>query len=300
MATFAKAPRGIIDTMSEPHGQIPFVKYDADGRIGQDLPCLKCGYNLRTLLDDGECPECGASVHESARLAWLCHHDPAWLRRLEVATIWIEVAVVCGILLPLFVVMVGVGVDAFACFVWILLCGALAGLCGFWEVTASSPGSGIGQLRLRRTARCAMALGFVGLFLLMALVTFAQGGMAVYTLLNLVAPALGVSVLACLGVAAWATPTYATALAAKVPEPRLVVHSRIVAWGFALCFFVCVTTIVALLLLPASLRQGIPTAVPVVALWVGGGGFVIMSIWTIPLLHWYRRRFREAIRMRQR
>ena len=84
----------MIDVMAESRGQIPFVAYDADGRLDQDLPCLKCGYNLRTLFDDGQCPECGASVHESARLAWLCQHDPAWLRRLARATIWIGIAMV--------------------------------------------------------------------------------------------------------------------------------------------------------------------------------------------------------------
>ena len=57
-----------MQCMSESRGQIPFVKYDADGRIDQDLPCLKCGYNLRTLFYDDECPECSTSVHEAARL----------------------------------------------------------------------------------------------------------------------------------------------------------------------------------------------------------------------------------------
>ena len=57
----------MIQAMAESQGQIPFVEYDADGRIDQDLPCLKCGYNLRGLRDDGECPDCGNDVGNAAR-----------------------------------------------------------------------------------------------------------------------------------------------------------------------------------------------------------------------------------------
>lgn len=33
--------------------------------IQQDLPCIHCGYNLRTLAHDARCPECGAAVVDS-------------------------------------------------------------------------------------------------------------------------------------------------------------------------------------------------------------------------------------------
>ena len=36
-----------------------------DNRIDQDLHCVHCGYNLRTLAKDGDCPECGAPVEET-------------------------------------------------------------------------------------------------------------------------------------------------------------------------------------------------------------------------------------------
>ncbi len=37
------------------------------GRVTNDLPCVRCGYNLRTLAIDAVCPECGHSVGRSAR-----------------------------------------------------------------------------------------------------------------------------------------------------------------------------------------------------------------------------------------
>jgi hypothetical protein len=44
------------------------------GEIVCDLPCGKCGYNLRGLMVDGKCPECGESVEESvtAISEWAC------------------------------------------------------------------------------------------------------------------------------------------------------------------------------------------------------------------------------------
>jgi hypothetical protein len=58
------------------------------------LPCHRCGYDLRAHPPDGECPECGASVAEARRVAtvpirpaWR-DSDPRWRRRM-VAGVWI-------------------------------------------------------------------------------------------------------------------------------------------------------------------------------------------------------------------
>lgn len=44
------------------------------GEIVCDLPCSRCGYNLRGLLVEGKCPECGESVEETVTAAseWAC------------------------------------------------------------------------------------------------------------------------------------------------------------------------------------------------------------------------------------
>ena len=61
-----------------------------------DLPCHRCGYDLRAHPPDGQCPECGASVAESRRLAaiplrpaWR-DSDPRWRRRI-LAGAWVLV-----------------------------------------------------------------------------------------------------------------------------------------------------------------------------------------------------------------
>jgi hypothetical protein len=68
------------------------------GEISVDLPCHRCGYDLRAHPQDGQCPECGASVAESRRLAaipirpaWR-DSDPRWRRRMLAGT-WVLVLV---------------------------------------------------------------------------------------------------------------------------------------------------------------------------------------------------------------
>lgn len=53
----------------------------ATNMIEHDLPCAGCGYNLRTQLADGRCPECAAPVAHSLNPFVLDGTDPAWCRR---------------------------------------------------------------------------------------------------------------------------------------------------------------------------------------------------------------------------
>ena len=68
------------------------------GQMALELPCHRCGYDLRAQPQDGKCPECEASVAESQRLsaiplrpAWR-DADPRWRRRI-LAGAWILVLV---------------------------------------------------------------------------------------------------------------------------------------------------------------------------------------------------------------
>jgi hypothetical protein len=56
--------------------------------LEREVPCLRCGYNLRGLDPQGQCPECGHLVHVSV-LAWeeqqrrlpsILESDPRWIR----------------------------------------------------------------------------------------------------------------------------------------------------------------------------------------------------------------------------
>src|SRR3982751_830079 len=73
-----------------------FVMTAHTAEICADLPCHSCGYDLRAHPQDGQCPECGASVAESRRLAAIPRRpawrdaDPRWRRRM-IAGAWILV-----------------------------------------------------------------------------------------------------------------------------------------------------------------------------------------------------------------
>src|SRR3954467_11961125 len=65
-----------------------------DAPTSADHPSHVCGYDLRAPPHDGRCPECGASVAESRRMAAVPRRpawrdaDPRWRRRV-VAGAWV-------------------------------------------------------------------------------------------------------------------------------------------------------------------------------------------------------------------
>jgi len=277
--------------MGQPAGRVPFVKYDAEGRLDQDLPCVRCHYNLRTLLDDGQCPECGTSIYESTRLAWLCQHDPVWLRRLAGAAVWIGIAMVCFVLLLSVVLSANLWDPpgwVHVLSVPMVAIGAVAGLIGFWKITSPHHGSRARQVRLRRVARWVMAAGLASFLVVMSGDSLGLSHRWIEWLVQYS--------VAFLGVGAWATLTYAATLAARIPEARLVRQAKIIAWGFALCFlFLCAFFV--LIRAQEQLTIVDVNAILMPILVAACTGLIVLGIWTIPLLVWYRRRFREAAAM---
>lgn len=66
-----------IDVSAAPAGSI-----GSDGTILSDMPCRKCGYNLRALAAVGLCPECAEPVAASIRNDLLKFSSPPWLATL--------------------------------------------------------------------------------------------------------------------------------------------------------------------------------------------------------------------------
>ena len=70
--------------------------------LAADVPCDRCGYNLRSLEEAGRCPECGLAVavsmaSERLRQARAGSPDPAWARQVREGA-WLSVA--AFVLLP--------------------------------------------------------------------------------------------------------------------------------------------------------------------------------------------------------
>jgi hypothetical protein len=76
--------------------------------IEVDVPCERCGYNLRGLTAPGRCPECGRDL-ERSYWAWrrrtqpLPPPDPQWVRRIREGA-WLSVATFVLMLLTVSVV----------------------------------------------------------------------------------------------------------------------------------------------------------------------------------------------------
>ena len=52
------------------------------GRLTDDLLCIRCGYSLRGLQEGSRCPECGTAITQSLRGDLLSAADSAWLQRV--------------------------------------------------------------------------------------------------------------------------------------------------------------------------------------------------------------------------
>ena len=69
----------------KPAADEPTVPPDRPGpapTLQADVPCVHCGYDLRTHAPDALCPECGAPVAHSLRGDLLSAADPLWLARV--------------------------------------------------------------------------------------------------------------------------------------------------------------------------------------------------------------------------
>lgn len=52
----------------------------SEWRLAEELACVRCGYNLRTLSERGVCPECGTTVAESLKYRGKLTPKQLWFR----------------------------------------------------------------------------------------------------------------------------------------------------------------------------------------------------------------------------
>lgn len=129
------------------------------GSLGADIPCRKCGYNLRGLNVEGKCPECGTMVGLSVSGDLLRFSDPEWVQGLG-----------SGVRLILWGVVVMIVAMAAGVVLTLMrekLLGSLMtlgaqglSLAGWWILTRPDP-SGIGEDRYGK-ARQIIRIGLIG------------------------------------------------------------------------------------------------------------------------------------------
>jgi len=230
----------------------PVVALDAAGRIAIDITCRKCGYNLRGLLPDGRCPECGTAVGRSLHGDLLRFSDPEWVQKLASGMNWI----VASIVISLFGGALGAisggifsSIVSTRSFVVLApLSGLVLGvfsLVGYWKVTTPDPAKMMEEsgVSLRKLVRLAEVTRYVVAPLNSLMQQLAWSVAAIVL--------IAVSGIASL-VGTVAIFLYARKLALRIPDEKLARHCRIVMWGMAVMLALFVT--LALLLVVVTLR----------------------------------------------
>ncbi|TWT42168.1 hypothetical protein RAS1_32980 [Phycisphaerae bacterium RAS1] len=136
----------------------------ADSRIDADVPCIQCGYNLRTIHTSAACPECNRRIAESLYAQSLEFSDPAWRRKVCSGMRLLRLAAVLWVVSFLvwrLSVRAGEMIDT----VYILGTQVL-GFVGVLRVCARDKGAAIGRVVLARRWAVGCAVVELALFLI--------------------------------------------------------------------------------------------------------------------------------------
>jgi hypothetical protein len=201
----------------------------AEAVIGDDTPCVNCGYNLRGLVPSGLCPECGSPISRSVYGDFLRYADPAWLTKLRQGVtliLWNMLIALClGICGGIGAILMG-RVGPLLTIAVQCVAGALE-ILAIWLLTAQEPRTSLNEdpMTWRKALRfCTVVtiigqlltqLGFtagVGLWLTVAGHTISLAGIVAY---------IGKFI-------------YLRRFALRVPDARLARSTRIVMWGMVI------------------------------------------------------------------
>lgn len=192
-------------------------------QIEHDLPCRRCGYNLRGLNEDGGCPECGAPVWRSLLNDEIDHCYPGWIqilvRGLNFVLAGIAIEIVSAIVLYVLQVLIYARVPYEDILSLVL---SLPLLAGTWLITSPEQGHPISGDSARIVARF-LALGS---YLIMIPEAMIRG----------VWPWVSFSV-ACMRTVLFLLVLvmmmhYMRGFAVRLNRPRLRHHSRLLKWGY--------------------------------------------------------------------
>jgi len=224
----------------------------AEAVIGDDTPCINCGYNLRGLVPSGLCPECGSPINRSVHGDFLRYSDPAWLNKLLLGVtlmLWNMLLGLClGFSAGIGAVLMG-GAGPFLMIAVQCLAGGL-GILAIYLLTAQEPRTALSEdpVTWRKALRFCTVTAFVGQLLI-------QLGATMGPHLWLI----GTGYLICLtGVVAYIGQfIYLRRFALRVPDARLARSTRTVMWGMVITNAAAVMMGIAALFIVGVVGPGI-------------------------------------------
>ncbi len=251
---------------------------DPAGRIDADIPCRKCGYNLRGLLPDGVCPECATAVGRSLHGDLLRFCDPDWVQTLASGMNWIVWGIIIGVALS----CAGGGLGSLLMsfrprgiatlpVTGAKLVGTVVAMVGYWMVTTPDPGRVAAEPShsSRRLVRITQVIG-----LLLAPTSL---GLGIIPSLLQILLAIGSSAAWIVGI--FAIFMYARHLALRIPDDTLARNTRIVMWGVVVVVALFVATTVAglsIMVMSTAARAPMATTMPT----SGPGG-----LWSVTVIN---------------
>jgi hypothetical protein len=297
-----------LDEDAAPDGPSAPGEEEAVQQIDFDLNCVTCGYNLRSALSTGTCPECGEPVDTSLRPDLLHMAQPAWLGKLRKGMNWLVTAIVMSLIMIPVVFIIAIATEVAAgpnansamptiALIFIGVLGTIITITyiiAVWLIT--EPESDIYDNRVSRTlARCLILPG-MALSLVSQAFSFSNqnAAMTVGGWIDLISTVM-------LLVGFLASLWYLRQLANRIPEPGLARQTMIVFWGnLGTYSAMIVVSLILLLMVYATTNAG------------GSGAFasllgifglmmcplmiamLVFGIWWIVLMFRYRTRFTQA------
>lgn len=216
---------------------MPTIPLDAQGLLDADVPCIACGYSLRSAKLDAACPECGEPVDRTVRPDLLAFADQAWLARVHFGLTMLLIVILVGMVLGM---ILGATTAALAAnntgdplltralWVGFTLTIGLISLFAWFMLTAPEPDPATPEppFNARVVTRVSVILGFATGLVSQGLLWLieADHGSAAVQFIGVLAQAVGaVQIIAAL--------VYARAIARRLPSLKLARHATILAWG---------------------------------------------------------------------
>ena len=237
-----------------------FGAVGTDGGVARSTPCRKCGYDLRGLSAGGNCPECGTPVAFSLQGDLLGNAEPDWLHTLRRGVNCILGGVLAAIAAGILNAIANSSQQPLTAGLGqaVSLLSTALFLIGSWLLTTPDP-SGLGDDRYgtsRKLIRIGVICSAAG-----TLLEFPQAFVnyppAVATPLALVQLPLGVMAV----VAVFATLSYLSKLAQRIPDAALSRRARFLFWALGISYAIVILGAIAVaLVVSLSTGSGRPPA----------------------------------------